>query len=321
MESARKDLTSVVAQAQKELEHLTAEGGAALRSATAQAGARVSGDESGSGSREVSGDTPSSATTEGDANEKAAATPSDGPDAGPSSPGSARTPTAASPAPSASTSTSAPTSTSTTPNAQSDNPIQALLARAQATLPELEKRLQAAAPTRDDLAALRAQADEFSARGEQLLRGAGAYLREAVRVVPPEDGEEEGSETPEVVLDAMGGVVVLPTSMGSGARRKGKGPANANAKAGPGGRLAAVLARLRREPETMARDPAADEDMAVREAYATWLAQEVSARDGGMDAKYWKGRVEAELRDEDGAALGKTRDALGEYHFSKGLSL
>ena len=78
----------------------------------------------------------------------------------------------------------------------------------------------------------RAQAEEYAQKSEALLREAGEYLKDAVRVVPPEDGEDgSGSGEADVVFDGMGvGVVVMPPTMtsGSGTKRSAKGKEKGN---------------------------------------------------------------------------------------------
>lgn len=315
-----KDLTTVVAQAQKEFEHLASEGGAAIRSATAGLQVASGPGEEGSQSRGGAGVASGSTTAPGGSeagslggepiiNEKDTTTPE----------GDIAASVNTSTSPTASTSALNSSSSQLSTATSSENPLQAFLARAQATLPELERRvLQAAASAqaRGDLTALRAHADSLSARSEKLLREAGAYLKEAVRVVPPEEGDEGvgvGDDMPEVALDGMGlGVVVLPPSgLRSGASKraaKGKGASSTAA----GARAAAVLARLRREPEALAVDPAVEAEKSVKEVYADWVTKEVGAREGGMESAYWRERIRMEVEGEDGVALVKTRDTLGE---------
>ncbi|THH05375.1 hypothetical protein EW145_g4846 [Phellinidium pouzarii] len=286
-ESARKDITSVVAQAQKEIVKLTTE--PAVSSLEAAAG----------GSQESDVSPEAGPSTSSSANEK------DGP-----------------------------------PPTSEPSPFQTLLSRIQASLPpNVSATLESSLPAvlRDpaghvhvDLAALRAeiarvqgvtraQAEEYAHRSEALLRDAGAYIKDAVKVIPPEDGIDSGAD---VVFDGMGsGVVVMPPNIGSsgsgnrelalGSRIKGKGKATA-AQAQQrlaGSRAAAVLARLKRDPEVIKQDPS--EDDSIKEQYEGWLDKEVLSIEGGIKTAVWSERIKSALtQKEDGGILRSTRDSL-----------
>ncbi|KAI5123643.1 hypothetical protein M0805_001676 [Coniferiporia weirii] len=288
LESARKDFTSVVSQAQKEIEKLTAEP-IASSSRTAADIPQDSGTSSGDAGA------PSSSSAEGDA-----------------------------------------------PPHTEPLTFQALLSRVQASIPpNLSATLEHSLPDalRDpaahvnvDFAALRttlgaefarvqgvtrAQAEEYAHRSEVLLRDAGAYIKEAVKVIPPEDGGET-----DVMFDGMGtGVIVMPPSLNpsksgnaefsSGPREKGKGKETA-AQAQrrlAGSRAAAMLAQLKRDPEVVKQDPL--EDNGTKELYEAWVKDEVMSKEGGIEAAFWSERIKSLLvQKEDGEILRSTRDAL-----------
>lgn len=166
----------------------------------------------------------------------------------------------------------------------------------------------------------RAQAEEYAHRSEALLREAGAYLKDAVRVIPPEEGEQGIGEA-DVVFDGMGvGVVVMPPSISSNGpavgrdmmRAKGKGretAAQAQQRLA-GSRAAAMLAELKRDPEIFKQDPADNEN--TKNMYEAWLSTEIASKEGGIESSYWIERVKSALAHaEDGEVLRSTKNSLG----------
>ena len=174
----------------------------------------------------------------------------------------------------------------------------------------------------------RAQAEEYVHRSEALLREAGEFLKDAVKVVPPED-REDGVFYPDVVLDGSQVVVMPPTvgSFGPGNRDflysgpggsgtvKGKGKgvaASARARAAGlvGTRAAAMLAQLRQDPEELKRDPSLEEG--TKDAYDAWVKEHITSQAGGLESEVWTKRIKDALADgEDGKTLGATKDTLG----------
>ncbi|EJD03086.1 uncharacterized protein FOMMEDRAFT_108207 [Fomitiporia mediterranea MF3/22] len=301
LETARKDFSSVVAQAQKEIGKLTADPSTPATTDNAEASTSTSTQETGPSTSEKT-ETPKSPSADDET------TPQ------PSSP------TAAS-------------------SNSSSFQFQSLLSRVQSSLPPnisatLERTIPAAlkdpsAHAYADLTQLRTtlgaefarvqgvtrtQAEEYVHRSEALLREAGAYLKDAVKVVPPEETVDDDTD---VVFDGMGsGVVVIPSSLGSSsnrsaARGKGKGrETTAQAQQHfASSRAAAMLAQLKRDSEALKRDPLEDEN--AKEQFEEWIKAEVTSREGGIESSYWQDRVKEELgHSEDGEALRSTREVL-----------
>ena len=258
-------------------------------------------------------------------------------EAGPSSTSSEKAPSASS-TPDGDDTTPQPSSPSTAPSGSFQ--FQTLLSRVQASLPPnisatLERTIPAALKDpashayadiqhlRETLGAefarvqgvTRVQAEEYVHRSETLLREAGAYLKDAVRIIPP---EEDGSE-PEVMFDGMGsGVIVMPPSTSSRAKGKGRETSAQAQQRIASTRAAAMLAQLKRDPEVLKKDPLEDEDS--KEFYGAWLKAEISSKDGGIESPQWAERTKKALKAEDGDALSKTRDALGNHPISLCIS-
>lgn len=302
LETARKDLSSVVTQAQKELGIL---GGEASESSSSHDAPTV--DTVHDEVPENKGHTPE-ATTE---------PVSDAKEEGPSSP---------------------------PPSAQSST-FQTFLSRVQSTLPpNISTTLQNNLPEslRDghgigvDFSQLattltsefqrvqgvtRAQAEEYAHRSESLIREAGAFLKDAVKVIPPEYADGEGGSG--LAWDGSE-VWAMPPSVGSmgpgqrnlSVRWKGKGKereALMQARAAST-RAEMLLRRLKRDPELLKPDPAAEESS--KELYTLWLDAEVRSTESGIDGSFWSKKISDSLEDgEEGITLKETFDSLGRSQF------
>ncbi|TFK54092.1 hypothetical protein OE88DRAFT_1624975 [Heliocybe sulcata] len=302
LDTARKDLSSVVSQAQQELSKLTVAESAPASSTQEQVAV--------------------DSTSEKTEDEKE-------PEAGPSTAGDAPSSASEPVEGEASPSDSRPTHARTT-----SQPFQ-FLSRLQSTIPpnlletvqkNIPEQLRTA-PASVDFAQIRttltsefqrvqgltrAQAEEYVHKSEELLKEvakeAGEFLKDAVKVVPPEE-QEQGTG---VVWDGSD-VWMLPT--GEGASAKGKGKEREVAGRGSGETLRAVATRaesmlkmLRRDPSVARMDP--EEEAKIKELYVKWVKDKLEAT-GGIGGEEWVTRKEKELADEvDGAALKETRDAL-----------
>jgi len=134
-------------------------------------------------------------------------------------------------------------------------------------------------------------------KSEALLKDAQEVLKDAVKVIPP----EEAASQPGFVWDGTD-MWMLPTEpvTAEESDAKGKGKAKDTAQQSVATRAEALLRRLRHDPEIIAHDLEDDS------GYKAW--NETQKTD---DA--WKSRAEKELSDGlDGQALRNTRDALGE---------
>ena len=165
----------------------------------------------------------------------------------------------------------------------------------------------------------RAQAEEYVHKSESLLREAvkeaGVALREAVKIVPPEenvassssagaiwDGTDMWMLPPEAGIDGSDG-----STAGDGADHASRQAAETQRAVAT--RAESLLRRLKHDPSIIRHDP--EDDEALGDYYSQWLSQEVDAK-GGIDGPHWS-QTAAELLEEanDGPALQQTQDALG----------
>ncbi|KAH9023134.1 hypothetical protein EDB84DRAFT_1509492 [Lactarius hengduanensis] len=196
---------------------------------------------------------------------------------------------------------SASASTATLPDPQQEQQrqpqqhpnAQTLFTRLQSSLPpDLLTTLRDTLPDsvrdaqrRQELAqAAQARVHGAAARGEVLLRGASVFLRDAVRVVPPEPAAPASASTPPAFEDA-----VTP---------RGEVPPPVAISVTPATRRDALLRALRATPAILRVDPAKEERSAT--LFVTW-AQVEDLRD--------ETQREVELTADDGA-LQITRSML-----------
>ena len=198
---------------------------------------------------------------------------------------------------SGSSSTSASTATLPDPQQQSQqpqraqSPTQNLFTRLQSSIPpDLITTLRDTIPdrvrdpqVRMDLAhAAQARVQGAAARGEELLRGASVFLRDAVRVVPPDPDAASTSAAP--------------------LAREGDSKSAAAAIAStPATRRGVLLRALRSNPAILRVDPAGEERSAI--LFVRWV-------EIGRDTASDESRRESELTADDGM-LGSTLAALG----------
>ncbi len=159
----------------------------------------------------------------------------------------------------------------------------------------------------------RAQAEEYVHKSEELLREAGEFLKDAVKVVPPtEEGYTSG-----VIWDGTD-VWLLPEMGLSGAADvKGK---ERQERSGEGigavaTRAAALLKQLRHDPEVIRRDPESEAN--TGDLWKEWVSAYVDAKEDGINNEEWKDAIEKALADlADGSALQNTIDVLGKLCLS-----
>lgn len=162
----------------------------------------------------------------------------------------------------------------------------------------------------------RTQAEEYAHKSEELLRDAGEFFKEAVRVVPPEDG----SVAPVGVLWDGTDIWMLPemSETPSTGESKGKGKdknikSNAEGLRAVATRAEALLKQLRHDPEVIKADPEADER--ASKLWKEWHDKEIEMKEGGINSSEWETAVKTTLNDPvDGPVLQKTMDILGEIH-------
>ncbi|KAI0314118.1 hypothetical protein OF83DRAFT_472513 [Amylostereum chailletii] len=174
-----------------------------------------------------------------------------------------------------------------------------LLSTLQSNLPDSIRH----APERLDLTQLRStlqqvRLQEATVRGEELLRSAGVFLRDAVKVIPP--GEEAvAREGAEASFQATPGLA-------KGKGREGSSVSTSDLKT-IGTRKAALLQALRTNPAILKVDPASEQNSEA--LYKTWEEKEVQGSDGGILGATWKTRINDELT-EAGEGLTASRDSL-----------
>ncbi|KAF9062445.1 hypothetical protein BDP27DRAFT_1336626 [Rhodocollybia butyracea] len=280
LEVARKDLSGVVSQAQKELTKLTSTGESQVATST----------PSGSQSEEprTSSETLKPEATSSPENE------------------------------------AAPTSNTSIQNMfsrlQSSLPPN-VVSTVQANLPESLKHF----PENTDFSQLRTtlttefqrlqgvtrtQAEEYVHKSEVLLREAGEVLRDAVKVLPP---DEAGTGDSGLIWDGSD-MWMLPSDTGDlPANDKGKGKANLQNAVTT--RAEALLKRLRSDPEILKHDPEADGG--IKEIYMHWLVSDVDSQEGGIESVHWTAIIDQTLGSEDGQTLQTTLNSLVPSELSK----
>lgn len=145
-----------------------------------------------------------------------------------------------------------------------------------------------------DLAhAAQARVQDAAARGEELLRGASVFLRDAVRVVPPDPAEAASSTSP----------LLLAREGDSSCKSSSATAATASIASTPATRRGVLLRALRSNPAILRVDPAGEERSAV--LFVRWVETP-----GGRDAASDEARRQSELTADDGM-LGSTLATLG----------
>ncbi|KAF7790359.1 hypothetical protein EIP86_001314 [Pleurotus ostreatoroseus] len=157
----------------------------------------------------------------------------------------------------------------------------------------------------------RAQAEEYVHRSEGLLHEASEFLKDAVKVVPP-----ESSSTNAGVLWDGSDVWMLP-DMPSASDAKGKGKERQSGDGRSSGevlragatRAEALLTQLRHDPEVIKADPATDPR--TKELWEEWVKKEVDSEAHGILSEKWTIELQQALQEsQDGGALQKTMEIL-----------
>ncbi|KAI0675014.1 hypothetical protein C8Q78DRAFT_1010023 [Trametes maxima] len=308
LETARKDLGQVVQQAQKEFTKLTAEAPPPTTAAAT---------ESGASSTEQAASIPAEAEATASVE-----TLKEIPD------GTSAEPSASQPSTSSQPQTlfsrlqaSLPPSLVSTVQTQLPESLKETLQHARvgsANLSALDfAQLRSTITT--ELQRVQGATEEYVHRSEDFLREAGEFLKDAVKVVPPEEGDEG---YPGLIWDGTD-VWMLPTTSGASVSPgagtgKGKGKERESSSSGRPSvdtlravatRAESMLKQLRHDPEVIKADP--NDDEKIRELYAGWLAAEASSEERGLGTVAWQSKVEEALADAvDGPALKATMDTL-----------
>ena len=289
-ETAKKDLGQVVSQAQTEITKLTSEGPSTASSGESS---RTTTDAPEHTDAETHGEKEVEPTTPGDSDE--GASPS----------AHART---------ASQNLFTRLQASIPPN---------LVSTVQSQLPEALKQ-----PGNIDFAQLRTtltsefqrvqgitrvQAEEYVHKSESLLREAGEFLKDAVKVIPPEEG---GSVAPAGTLWDGTDIWMLPEPVASSKGKERERTSSSSGRPSVDGlravatRAEALLKQLRHDPEVLKVDPLADER--ASQLYEAWKKDKVTPKEGGISSTEWKAEIQKALDDPvDGHALKTTLETLG----------
>ncbi|THH29941.1 hypothetical protein EUX98_g4231 [Antrodiella citrinella] len=169
----------------------------------------------------------------------------------------------------------------------------------------------------------RAQAEEYVHKSEGLLREAQEFLKEAVKVVPPEEaGESHGSVAPVGMLWDGSDLWMLPDVGGSSDKGKEKETVDAPPKSGAEGlravatRAESLLKQLKHDPEVIKVDPTADER--ANQLYEQWIRESLDTEEGGINSQHWTDVTQQALSDSvDGSALQATHDVLVPEHITR----
>lgn len=160
-------------------------------------------------------------------------------------------------------------------------------------------------------------AEDYLKKSEGVLKEAGRYLQEAVKVVPPTEGggggvSWDGSDVWTLPSPAskLGGSMIFSQTDAQVAALTGLSTKSVRAK-----RKDALLRQLRSDRAVLEVDPAAGEgvDDDVKTLWAKWTKDEVDSQ-GGITGDEWTAKTWAELgpQSEGVEELKATRDALGQ---------
>ncbi|KAJ6587061.1 hypothetical protein DFH09DRAFT_1259982 [Mycena vulgaris] len=156
----------------------------------------------------------------------------------------------------------------------------------------------------------RTQAEEYVHKSEGLLREAmkeaGEVLRDAVKVIPPEEAQSSGGSGG-LIWDGADMWMLPFDSSDTSAKGKDKaGRQSTDTQLAVATRAESLLKRLKHDPEIIKHDPEAD--AGVKEFYIQWLATSVK---DGINGEEWTSKIAAVLNESaDGQALKANQDAL-----------
>jgi len=144
----------------------------------------------------------------------------------------------------------------------------------------------------------------------EAVREAGVVLREAVKIVPPEEAAESSSAG--LVWDGTDIWTLPSSSLDTNVDAKDRNDPSlrqsGDIQRAVATRAEALLRRLKHDPSIVRHDPESDE--ALKECYNNWLGQEVDVN-GGIEGPAWTEEANALLEEpNDGPALQETQDKL-----------
>ncbi|KAF8633277.1 hypothetical protein AX17_004452 [Amanita inopinata Kibby_2008] len=164
----------------------------------------------------------------------------------------------------------------------------------------------------------RAQAEEYVHKSDSLLREAireaGEVLRDAVKVVPPEEAVGSSSQSG-AIWDGTDMWTIPPGALDvdhdAAGQDKTECPAQqaVETQRTVTTRAESLLKRLKRDPSIIRHDP--ESDVVLKRQFNEWLALEVESKEGGIEDPEWSSRTSALLAEPvDGPALQSTQDTL-----------
>jgi len=146
-----------------------------------------------------------------------------------------------------------------------------------------------------------AQAEEFvQQRSEALIKEAGDFFKDAVKILPPED---DTAMTETAIWDGSDSWMVTSDSATS-QDSKDKGPSGTFA----GNRTAALMHKLRTDSGVLLLEPMDDPSASVKAMYEKWKGDSVSTK-GEMSSDGWSEDRKIALS-EDGGSLSTLHDQL-----------
>lgn len=157
----------------------------------------------------------------------------------------------------------------------------------------------------------RAQAEEYVHKSEELLREAGEFLKDAVKVIPPESQGEnvgvmwDGSDV--WMLPAMAASMAseqTPAATAGGTEHSSVEGTRAVAT-----RAEELLRRLRHDDAVIKADPAGEET--VKALYDEWVSDRVESA-GGIGGEGWLERRRLAL---DAEGVSGLKDSVGASNF------
>lgn len=165
-----------------------------------------------------------------------------------------------------------------------------------------------------------AQAEEYAHRSEVLLRDAmkeaGEVLRDAVKVIPPEEEGAGSTAYAGAVWDGSDMWMLPPEPTTESATVAGKRSSDSPARdlgdtqRAVATRAEALLKRLKHDPSIIRHDP--ESEPSLKEQYTKWLEAFVDVNEGGITGEVWTSKINEALEEPvDGPGLRNMQVQLG----------
>lgn len=146
-------------------------------------------------------------------------------------------------------------------------------------------------------------AEQYMQKGGTLVKEAGEFLRDVVKIVPPDEADGTGSN---VIWDGSDiWTMQGPSNKGKGKEKQEPEVFSSVPKAGR--RANTLLHKLRTDPEELKKDPALDDDPTL---WTQWLALEMEVN-GRFDGDSWKAKITEILSGESNEVLQALLNKLG----------